>query len=64
VNTSPKILAFKKTQEITPGNAFQIEIEEIKKIEEGTDGYTGKRLFGMFRGLEKTLHKCILFVHI
>jgi len=30
-------------------------LRSLKKIEEGADGNTGKRLFGMFRGLEKTL---------
>jgi len=31
----------------SPGKA----IEDIKKIEDGADGCTGKGLFGMFRGL-------------
>jgi len=30
-------------------------IGKVKKTEEGADGHTGKGLFGMFRGLEKTL---------
>jgi len=43
----------------TWGTRFE-SIEEVTKIEEGANGYTGKGLSGMFLGMEKTFAEVYL----